>query len=272
MNRFHFISGLPRSGSTLLSAILSQNPRFYAGMSSPVAHLYKSVLNVVSASSEFAGQVSREQRKTILRAQFSSYYSELNDKEIIFDTNRSWTGHLKGLLELYPNSKIICCVRDVGWIMDSMECQFRKNPFENTRLYNDEERASVYTRVESLGRSHRMVGAAWSMLKEAYYSEEAGSMLLVDYDLLSAFPQKVMPLIYDFIGEAFFEHDFDDVKFDAPLFDSNIGVEGLHCVSGPVCKKDRLTILPPDLFNKYSEMTFWKEQKGTRAHVIAAKS
>ncbi|MEM5734156.1 sulfotransferase, partial [Shewanella algae] len=37
--RFHFISGLPRSGSTLLSAILRQNPRFSAGMSSPVAML-----------------------------------------------------------------------------------------------------------------------------------------------------------------------------------------------------------------------------------------
>jgi len=35
--RLHFISGLPRSGSTLLSAILRQNPRFYAGMTSPVA-------------------------------------------------------------------------------------------------------------------------------------------------------------------------------------------------------------------------------------------
>jgi sulfotransferase len=27
-NRFHFISGLPRSGSTLLAALLRQNPRF----------------------------------------------------------------------------------------------------------------------------------------------------------------------------------------------------------------------------------------------------
>ena len=33
--QYHFISGLPRSGSTLLSAILLQNPRFHAGMSSP---------------------------------------------------------------------------------------------------------------------------------------------------------------------------------------------------------------------------------------------
>ena len=37
MNKtFYFISGLPRSGSTLLSSILNQNPRFYSGPSSPV--------------------------------------------------------------------------------------------------------------------------------------------------------------------------------------------------------------------------------------------
>ena len=37
MNKtFYFMAGLPRSGSTLLSSILNQNPRFYSGPSSPV--------------------------------------------------------------------------------------------------------------------------------------------------------------------------------------------------------------------------------------------
>ncbi|MBU0835751.1 MAG: sulfotransferase, partial [Gammaproteobacteria bacterium] len=31
MPAYHFISGLPRSGSTLLAALLRQNPRFHAG-------------------------------------------------------------------------------------------------------------------------------------------------------------------------------------------------------------------------------------------------
>ena len=39
-NGLHFISGLPRSGSTLLAAILRQNPRFHAAMSSPVGSLF----------------------------------------------------------------------------------------------------------------------------------------------------------------------------------------------------------------------------------------
>ena len=50
----HFISGLPRSGSTLLAAILRQNPRFHAGMSSPVGHLFTALLRQMSQDNETA--------------------------------------------------------------------------------------------------------------------------------------------------------------------------------------------------------------------------
>ena len=270
-NRFHFISGLPRSGSTLFSALLRQNPRFHAGMSSPVTAMFKAILSIVSAGGEFTGQISEEKRRYLLKGVFENYYAD-SDKQVIFDTGRAWSGQLAATRALFPDSKMVCCVRDVAWIMDSMERQFRKDPFENTRLFNDDvERSSVYSRVDALGRQNRMVGMPWAMLKEAYYSEEADNLLLVDYELLSTVPQKVMPLIYDFLGEQPFEHNFDSVEYDAPEFDVNLGVKGLHCVSGPVRSNERRTILPPDLFQKYSEMSFWKEQKGTRAHVIAPK-
>lgn len=269
--RFHFISGLPRSGSTLFSALLRQNPRFHAGMSSPVQAMFRAMLNIVSAGSEFAGQINSNKRQRLLRGLFDSYYDDC-DKEVIFDTGRSWTGQLAAVRALFPESKMVCCVRDVAWIMDSMERQFRKDPFENTRLFNDDaERASVYSRVDALGRQNRMVGSPWAMLKEAYYSEEADNLLLVDYELLSSMPQKVMPLVYEFLGEEPFEHDFNNVEFDAPEFDSNLGVEGLHRVSGAVRYEERRSVLPPDLFQKYSDMSFWKDQTGTRAHVIAPR-
>jgi sulfotransferase len=43
---------LPRSGSTLLSAILSQNSRFHAGVSSPLAAFFSSLVAQVSVGSE----------------------------------------------------------------------------------------------------------------------------------------------------------------------------------------------------------------------------
>ena len=44
MKQLHFISGLPRSGSTLLAGILRQNPQFHAAMSSPVAPMMNGAL------------------------------------------------------------------------------------------------------------------------------------------------------------------------------------------------------------------------------------
>jgi sulfotransferase len=51
----HFISGLPRSGSTLLSAILRQNPRFHAGMTGPVGSLVDANLRVMSMTQPMLG-------------------------------------------------------------------------------------------------------------------------------------------------------------------------------------------------------------------------
>lgn len=80
----------------------------------------------------------------------------------IFDTNRAWTSQLPALMELFPNAKLICCVRDVSWIMDSLERRFRSSNFENTKLFNSpSERATVYTRVETLAHPNRLVGFAY---------------------------------------------------------------------------------------------------------------
>ena len=53
MTAIHFISGLPRSGSTLLAALLRQNPRFEAGMSGPLAGLFGALLSEMSARNEY---------------------------------------------------------------------------------------------------------------------------------------------------------------------------------------------------------------------------
>jgi sulfotransferase len=266
---YHFISGLPRSGSTLLSAILRQNPRFHAGISSPVASLAGGVLSQVSAGSELATLVDAQQRRALLRGLFDAYYSA-HPHEVVFDTNRLWCGRLPLLRDLFPAAKVIACVRNVAWVMDSIERLYRANPYENTRLFNHAGgRGSVYTRLEGLIQHDQMVGSAWAALREAYYGEQAESILLVDYDLLSRAPQQVIPLIYDFIGEPAFEHDFEHIEYDAVDFDLQLGVPGLHRVRAKVEFQARRTILPPDLFDKYSKLSFWGDRNGSRANVIS---
>lgn len=271
--KFHFISGMPRAGSTLLSAILRQNPCFRAGMSSPVGALFSGVLDQVAAGSEFGPVVSTAQRQALLRGLFSSYYAAEPAGSVIFDTSRLWSSKLPAVRDMFPQAKVIACVRNVAWVMDSIERLYRANPYENTRLFSDaNERATVYSRIDTLAQRNRLVGFAWTAIKEAFYSEQADALLVVDYDLLAAAPEQVLPLVYKFLGEPWFAgHDFKNLAFDAPEFDAALGLAGLHKVRPKVALESRHTLLPPDLFAQYSDMSFWLDGANSRANVITAK-
>lgn len=269
--KMHFISGLPRSGSTLLAGILRQNPRFHAAMSSPVAGLVNGALEQMGAGGEFYTFFDENKRKGICRALFDAYYADKTGHEVIFDTNRLWTARLHQLVELYDDFKVICCVRNPAWIMDSFEVIHRRNPFDYSRMFNAGSRQTVYSRCETLINAGGTVGGAWTALKEAYYGEYSGRLLLVDYDLLTQHPAKTLELLYKFIQEPAFEHDFNAVEYEESEFDNKLGVKGLHSVRKKVEFKPRRTILPPDLFAKYQEMDFWQDNTGTAANIIAAK-
>lgn len=271
MRNFHFISGLPRSGSTLMGAILRQNPRFSAGMSSPVASLFEGVVSQVSAGTELSRMVTATQRERILRGLFDSFYEE-NTADVVFDTNRAWTAKLPDLMTMFPEAKFICCVRDVSWVMDSLERQFRLNSFENTGLFgNANERATVYTRTEALAGPNRLVGYAYQALREACWGPHADRLVIIDYDILVTRPGEVIDLLYDFIGEEKFDHDFNAVDYDAPAFDAALGIDGLHRVRPKVALEPRKTILPPDVFDKYAKLAFWRDLKNCAAFRIVSK-
>lgn len=273
MHKLHFISGLPRSGSTLLAALLRQNPRFHAGMTSPVGSLFTGMLNQFGAGSEFGPVLDRDMRQQLLRGLFDTYYAAQADKAVVFDTNRLWSARLPAVLDLFPQAKVIACVRNVAWVMDSLERLYRANPYEQTKLFNgDIERNTVYSRVDTLAQQNRLVGFAWSALKEAYYGEQADSLLVVEYELLAQAPERVLRLVYEFIGEPWFEHDFEHIEYDAPAFDEALGVAGLHRVRPKVAVESRRTVLPPDLFEKYAQLSFWRNGDGSAAHVIRTKT
>lgn len=237
-------------------------------MSSPVASLINGCLEQIGAGSEFYSFFDENKRKRVCQALFDAYYEDIS-QDIIFDTNRIWTARLHQLVELYDDFKVVCLVRDPAWIMDSFEKIYRKNPFDYSRMFSAANRATVYSRCESL--LNGTVGIALTALKEAFYGEYSERLLLVDYELLARFPNKTMGLIYDFVGMSQYTHDFDNVEYSHDEFDYTLGVKGLHTVAKKVEFKQRRSILPPDLFQKYSEMAFWRDTAGSAASVITPK-
>lgn len=185
----------------------------------------------MSPGGEVALTLQDGQREDILRSLFDSYYQRLAEREVIFDTNRIWSARMPPLAGLFPDAKVIACVRDVAWVMDSLERCVRANPYHFTCLFGPQNQGTVFSRVESLMHHEALVGRAWTGLKEAYYGEQSAALLVIEYELLSRAPHKVLPLVYEFLGEPWYDgHDYENVEFDAPEFDEALGIDGLHRV------------------------------------------
>lgn len=257
-NGIHFIAGLPRSGSTLLAAILRQNPRFHAGMTSPVGAMYMALEGAMSRKSEAAVFIDEEQRRNVLKGLFANYYHAIHPDRLVFDTNRAWCTKLPALTQLFPEARVICCVREICWVMDSIESLVRKNAFELSGMFGFEPGNTVYTRVNRIAMSDGMVGYALDALKEAFFSQYAGKLILVEYQALARAPEATLGILYSLLGEEPYAHDFDNVDYEAEDFDLALGSRGLHTVRRKVEWIERPTILPPELFNRFTGDAFWR--------------
>ena len=254
---YHFISGLPRSGSTLLSAILKQNPEFYADISSPVSGMLSSMIGHLSTT-ENSPNINTDQRASVLKGIVDGYYDKV-DRPVVFDSSRGWTQHTNLLRTLYPNTKIICCVRDIAWILDSFEKHANANPLYLNKLIDEEAMHCVTTRADFLMDVQKggTVVKPWFWLKEGLLANP-DMILLVEYDQLTKYPEQTMKRVYDFIDQPYYDHDFDNVEYSNEAFDLGISAPGLHTVMKKVEYRERETVLPEETVKKYSNMEFWR--------------
>lgn len=253
--KYHFITGLPRSGSTLLSSILKQNPKFHASITDPLATMTKGVIETSQDGPGMKFEVPIERRKNCVKGLFDGFYKHI-DNEVIFNTNRAWTLSTPQIQDLFPESKLLVCVRDVNWILDSFEVAHRKNPM-NTNTIGGGLSGTVYSRTESLMTETGIVGFPYIGIKQAIMSNEKHKLMLIEYDDLCKTPQNIMKAVYAFIDEPYFEHDFNDVENSWDEYDSEIGMD-LHKIRKKVEFIQRKTILPPDITQKYSNMEVWR--------------
>jgi sulfotransferase len=260
--KFHFISGLPRSGTTLLAAILNQNPRFRAGMTSPLADIMGAVMAEASSKNDFSFDVSDAQRVALLRGLVENFYSEQADAAAVFDTSRLWCSRMQLLDTLFPGVKVIACVRQLAWVLDSMERLVRRQPVSVSKVFRFDTNTTVYSRIEALTDPRGMVGFAYQATKDAFYGQHAQDhLLMLTYESLVRDPAAAMRAVYRFLGEPWFEHDFDRIEYRADEFDARVGMPGLHSVRPKVEAAERQSVLPRDIFGRFANEAFWLDPK-----------
>ena len=149
-------------------------------------------------------------------------------------------------------------MRNVVWIIDSIERLLARNPLQPSGLFNFKPGGSIYTRVETLMDPEKgLVGLPWSLLRQAWFGDGASRLILIRYEQLAQSPAQVLQRLYAELGESPFPHDFANVQFDEPDYDEQLGMPGLHRVRPSVEYRERETCLPPDLFVKYADVNFW---------------
>jgi sulfotransferase len=268
MKSYYFISGLPRSGSTLLSAILKQNADFYADIASPVQGIATNAIDFMTCC-ENNLNLTEERRKNILLSIFEGYYKHLN-APIIFDSSRSWTKSTTLLKELFPYTKILCCVRDIPWIINSFELINKRNPLYTSTLVKEECKDNVFSRSDGMmDKNGGVIAEPWIFLQEGY-AINPEMIYFVEYDNLCRDPKKEMKTIYEFLEKPYYSHDFENIEYSNENFDRLCNLKDLHTVRKKVEYKEQQKILPPEVWEKYSSMNmeFWKSEYKVDPNII----
>jgi sulfotransferase len=266
MKSYYFISGLPRSGSTLLSGILKQNPEFYADIASPVEALTGTAIDIVTGA-ESNLTVTENQRKNLMYGIFDGYYKHIKNP-VIFDSSRGWTKKTNFLKALFPDTKILCSVRDIVSILNSFEVISSKNPFHTKTLtqYKD----NVFARCDGMmDKNGGIIAGPWILLQEGY-ALNPEMIYFVEYENLCKNPEREMRTIYEFLEKPYYSHDFENVEYSNENFDKACNLKDLHTVKRRVEYKPPRNVLPSEIVQKYEEMNmeFWKVGYKTNPDII----
>lgn len=266
---YYFMSGLPRSGSTLLSAILNQNPRFYSGPSSPVVSTMITLEQSLSNDELYLAYPKQQQAAKIISGVLENWYSDI-EKPVIVDKNRSWVNRLHyipGYFNIQP--KVLCPVRDISEILASFISMYRRNPFSgqgripflDEMLIKSNIPLSDDNRCEVLCSTGGIVGASYSGIKQVFAEGKEKQIHLIEYNDLINNPNETMKKIYDFLGEEYYQHDFTNIENIHRENDEMVyGLKDMHNVRRTLGKTsiDPKNILSGNILSKCSGAEFWR--------------
>lgn len=245
MKQIVFLSGLPRTGSTLLSAILSQNPKIHAEGNSALCQIMWDMQ--ISCDKNSKEQLAANNREKTTFDMVSSipniYYKNINET-IVLDKCRTWT--LPANVELLTkyidsNFKIIVLERPVLEVVASFAKLYKKN---NVEINLDK---FLLPNTDPITRP--LNGIFHSKQKKS-----SDNYLYINYNDLVNNTEETIQKIYSFCGWEKFKHDFTNVKSKYPENDKVYGLDGQHTIRENVKVEKNDIVLPDNIIKTCKEI------------------
>lgn len=270
MRKYYFMAGLPRSGSTLLSALLNQNPRFHSGPSSPVVPTMLTIESSLAQDELYLAYPKPQQAVKIISSVLENFYSDV-DKPVIFDKNRSWVNRLHyipGYFGIEP--KVLYPVRNIDEILTSFISMYRRNPYKgegkisfmDEMLIKSNIPLSDDARCEFLCSDMGIIGQSYNGLKQVFMEGKQNCLHLIEYDELITNPDDTMRKIYEFLGEEYYQHDFSKIENIHREKDQEVyGIADMHDVREKLNKvsADPREVLSENILEKCKGTEFWRD-------------
>lgn len=228
MKKFIALSGLPRSGSTLLSSILSQNPNIHAEGNSAVCQLmWDMQQSCIGNSQEQLLANNRTNTAQDLISSIPNIYYKKVKASIVIDKCRSWTlpDNMDMLYKYVTKSpKVIVLERPIIEIVKSFVHLRKVNKWQGNL-----ERGLLDEWSEPIIRS----------LNGVKYAKENnnGEFIFIQYDELINNTQDTIEKIYTFCKIEPFEHDFNNIINKHPENDEIYFMLGQHDVRPTISKR-----------------------------------
>jgi sulfotransferase len=212
----HYLSGLPRSGNTVLSALLNQNPKIYSSPISPLIDILETVEMQTTGGESFIRSPNESGLSNVLKNVLNNYYSNV-EKEIIFDREKCWTtpdnlNRIKRYVN--PTPKILFTVRNTLDILKSYIIQSNKHPFLERYMEIDNYLPRHYLSKNDAICDYIVHSQMTKPLLGLYNALSINNrpyVHFVDYDDLINNPTDTMKQIYLFLELDYFNHEFNHI-------------------------------------------------------------
>ena len=213
----HFLSGLPRSGSTVLAAILNQHPAIHVSTTSGLVHALDGLANTWQGQGLLnRNDPDRKHLVRTMRGVIDSFYDH-TDRPIIIDKGRGWPipTIMSAMAQVLGRSpRVIATVRSVPDCMASFVRVARPpdlDEFMRSGQLADHLRAAYIT-------------------LQAGYNFDPTAFLFVEYDDLVKDPAGQMTRIHDFLELPPHHYDFTSIDGTSVKEDDEElhGYAGMH--------------------------------------------
>jgi sulfotransferase len=235
----HFVSGLPRSGTTLLMNLLGQNSAHYVTPTSGLIHLMLAVQRKWTHLQEFRAQ-GLATAKPFVRGAIQGlvtgfFHEQLAAGKTVFDKSRGWVQHVELVERVLDRPvKVITLIRDIRAVAASWEKVYRRRGIEFAvpREKEGEEVSTVTSRTNKILSPLKVTGRSIARVRDAL-DRCPEKLLIVPYERLTVAPIETMAKIHEALHLPPFAYDPEHVAQVTHEDDNYLGAD-LHTIRSRV--------------------------------------